>query len=111
MLPKTLGHRVVTTPGGREALAWLSERKDFDLVILDQNMPGLNGQETLALLRKDDPLLPVLLATGNPDVRCQEALDRDPRLRLIAKPFSFKEIQGMLQVIAALPQTGKGQAR
>ncbi len=48
---------------GQQALDLLHS-KDFDVVILDQRMPGMDGFETLRELRKSKPLLPVIMLTG-----------------------------------------------
>ncbi|HBG03984.1 MAG: DNA-binding response regulator [Geobacteraceae bacterium GWC2_58_44] len=49
-----------------EALARVA-RKDYDIVLLDISMPGINGLETLKLLRHDRPKLPVLILTMYPE--------------------------------------------
>jgi len=54
--------------GGREALAWLRGRTDGeppDIILLDLNLPGLSGLETLAELKADPVLrrIPVLVLT------------------------------------------------
>ncbi|MGO9570571.1 MAG: response regulator [Desulfomonilaceae bacterium] len=48
---------------GQQALDLLLS-KDFDVVILDQRMPGMDGFETLRELRKSKPFLPVIMLTG-----------------------------------------------
>lgn len=47
-------YRVLTATNGEDALE-LVEQNDFDLVFLDENMPGLSGLQTLASLRKRTP--------------------------------------------------------
>ena len=42
--------RVVTTESGKEALRLIDERKDFDVVLCDLNMPEMDGLEMLRLL-------------------------------------------------------------
>lgn len=93
---ETLGHRVESVASGREALGWISGHPTIDLVILDQNMPGMCGLETLRLLRLNWPLLPVLLATGNPDSISGSILENDPWVRVIGKPFSLREVENAL---------------
>ncbi|MFA6283176.1 MAG: HD domain-containing phosphohydrolase [Desulfurivibrionaceae bacterium] len=56
------GHAVVPCASGEEALANLSA--DFDLVILDINMPGLDGFETLKLINDRNYGIPVIFLTG-----------------------------------------------
>ncbi len=47
----TLGHEIVTADSGREALRWLL-RLDFAVILLDMNMPGMDGFETAVLIRQ-----------------------------------------------------------
>ncbi|OGQ99263.1 MAG: cyclic di-GMP phosphodiesterase response regulator [Deltaproteobacteria bacterium RIFOXYD12_FULL_55_16] len=56
------GYTVVTCATGEEALAALSG--DFALIILDINMPGLDGFETLKLINARDYGIPVIFLTG-----------------------------------------------
>jgi len=56
------GHTVVSCASGEEALAALTG--DFDLIILDINMPGLDGFETLKQINDRDYGIPVIFLTG-----------------------------------------------
>jgi len=56
------GHSVVPCASGEEALAALTA--DFDLIILDINMPGLDGFETLKLINDRNYGIPVIFLTG-----------------------------------------------
>lgn len=72
------GHRVATADGGEEALAMLAA-EDFDLVLLDLMMPGINGFEVLARMKRDPNLkgVPVVMVSALDDttsvIRCIEA--------------------------------------
>jgi two-component system chemotaxis response regulator CheY len=47
-----LGHQVITAPDGRAALE-LARSSDFDVIVLDVDMPYMNGFEVLTFLRTD----------------------------------------------------------
>ncbi len=55
---------VITALSGEEGLEDL-EKEDFDLVLLDHLMPGMDGIETLMHIREKNPNLPVIALTGN----------------------------------------------
>ena len=57
------GHTVTTAESGDRALQ-LFEPGAFDLVITDRAMPGMNGDQLGAELKRQDPSLPVLMLTG-----------------------------------------------
>ncbi len=65
MAVRKLGHDWVEAAGGEEALALLKQQ-DFDLILLDIMMPGMDGFEVLENLRKDWRLssIPVLVISG-----------------------------------------------
>ncbi len=59
------GYDVVTVTNGHDALEECDTAKDFDVVFLDESMPGLTGLETLAKIKENNPLLPVVMITKN----------------------------------------------
>ena len=56
------GYEVVTATNGRDACD-LCREQSFDLVFLDENMPGLDGLETLGRIKEIAPRLPVVMIT------------------------------------------------
>lgn len=58
------GYDITTANSGSDALD-LCRTQPFDLVLLDENMPGLSGLETLAALKALQPDLPVVMVTKN----------------------------------------------
>lgn len=56
------GYDVTTVTNGRDALDQVRNRT-FDLVFLDENMPGLTGLETLQGIKEIQPALPVIMVT------------------------------------------------
>lgn len=56
------GYRVVTTTNGQDAID-LCQTNIFDIVFLDENMPGLSGLETLSEIKAAHPVLPVVMIT------------------------------------------------
>lgn len=71
--------------------------KKYDLLITDHNMPKVTGVEMVKLLRVQDPVLPVILASG--DVPTEE-LKRHPWLEISAilrKPYTVAQLLGMVR--------------
>jgi len=58
------GYRITTVTNGNDALDCF-KKENFDLVFLDENMPGLTGLETLARIKTIDPDIPIVLITKN----------------------------------------------
>jgi len=59
------GHSVVVAGDGRKGLA-IFEAGDFDLLVLDIFMPGMDGLETMKLIHQRQPQTPILVISGRP---------------------------------------------
>jgi CheY-like chemotaxis protein len=94
---KTLGHPATFASGGEEALLLLAGGLLPDAVILDVNMPGLDGAATLAKLRASGAAVPVILVTGRVDDRALGLVDAYPGVTLLAKPFGVGDLQRHLE--------------
>ncbi|GHT12866.1 two-component system response regulator [Bacteroidia bacterium] len=60
------GFEVVTVCSGRDAIECCKEQV-FDLIFLDENMPGLSGLETLSIIKENNPNVPVVMITKSED--------------------------------------------
>ena len=56
------GYEVISVNNGDDAIEKADE-EIIDLIILDENMPGLNGLETLSVIKDKHPSIPVLMIT------------------------------------------------
>ncbi|MCP8939298.1 PAS domain S-box protein [Alsobacter sp. SYSU M60028] len=70
-----LGHEALEAGSGEEALELLRHEKGIDLVVTDQLMPGMKGDQLIHAARREHPNLPFVLATGyvGPEGRFDEA--------------------------------------
>ena len=64
----------------------------FDLVILDRMLPGRDGLDVLAAIRREKPTLPVIVLTAKGEIADRvEGLDAGAT-DYVAKPFAFEEL-------------------
>lgn len=92
-LVEILGHEVASTAAdGDEALRLIDGGLEVDVVVLDQNMPGLSGVEVLDRLRARRPRLPVVLSTGYLDETVAARVKNRPHVWLLMKPYSIDEV-------------------
>jgi DNA-binding response OmpR family regulator len=64
----------------------------FDLVVLDRMLPGRDGLEVLAAIRRSKPSLPVIMLTAKTEIADRvEGLDQGAA-DYVTKPFSFEEL-------------------
>ena len=81
-----LGYAVAKADGGKAALEKLSAQP-ADLVLLDYQMPGMNGIEALNEIKKRDPALPVIIITAYGTIeRAVEAI-KSGADDFVTKPF------------------------
>ena len=93
---RRLGHRVATADNGQEALDKIQEGLEVDLVLLDIEMPVLDGGKTLPRLRQLRPNLPVIIETGSMG-DCAEQLARTHAdVSVLVRPFSLSELKAAL---------------
>jgi len=64
MFLQSKGYDVITATNGRDALD-LVLKQDFDIIFLDENMPGLSGLETLVQIKNVKASIPVVMITKN----------------------------------------------
>lgn len=85
-LTKT-GYSVFLAEDGLKAINEIGKRI-FDLVITDVKMPHLNGIELLKHIRKENPLLPVILVTAYGTIQDAVSVIKEGAFDYIQKPFS-----------------------
>ena len=93
---RRLGHTVVIANHGQEALDKLQQGLELDLVLLDIDMPVLNGGETLPRLRVLRPTLPVIIETGNMGEQVEQLARAFDDVSVLSRPFSLSELKAAL---------------
>ena len=106
---KSMGHQFQVAQRGDTALE-LAGRTDFDLLILDENMPGMHGTEVLQQIRSasgPNQNTPAILCSANL-FAAKGSLDVEELFdAVIHKPFSPRE---MVEEVEALLQTARQPA-
>lgn len=65
------GYDVETVDNGSDAVR-LAKEKHFDIVFLDEQMPGMSGVEALEMIKRDFPNLPIVMITKSEEERIME---------------------------------------
>jgi DNA-binding response OmpR family regulator len=77
----------------------LFESHDYNLIILDINLPGINGFDLCRMMRSSDPHIPVIMLTSLPTLEDKvEGYDSGAD-DYIVKPFEFKELLLKIRVL------------
>ena len=92
------GYEVVTASSGEEALHVL-EREDFDVVITDLVMPGIDGTQLVQRIKQSLPDQEIVMVTGVVDVKAAVAAMKEGATDYILKPFDRKALSTSLEKI------------
>lgn len=85
------GYDVTTANNGRDALD-MAGTTPFDLIILDENMPGLTGLETLALIKQRHPHVPVIMITKSEEENIMDQAVGSKIADYLIKPVNPSQI-------------------
>jgi signal transduction histidine kinase/CheY-like chemotaxis protein len=89
----SLGYEVLLASDGKEALEKFQQnRHRIGAVVLDVAMPVMNGAECCRELRRIDPQIPVVLASGFPKGEDLQPLLSTPNTRYLRKPYELDDL-------------------
>lgn len=103
-----LGFEVTQAVNGRDALARLKQMAQTDLVLVDWNMPEMDGVSLVRAIRadRDYQTLPLMMVTTNTERRqVSEALDAGAN-EYIMKPFTADMFREKLELLGFAPPPG-----
>ena len=106
------GHTVDVAEDGHRALAMIGE-SDYDVVLLDIMMPGIDGYETLERIRsdRDSGDLPVIMATAKDQSEDVVAALKLGANDYVTKPFDFPVVLARVQTQLQLKSSREALAR
>ena len=87
---------VAGAESGYKALEML-DKQDFDVVILDIKMPGMDGHETLREIKKHKPLVEVIMLTGHASVESGIQCMQLGAFDYLMKPVGLDELLDMIR--------------
>lgn len=93
------GHHATVATSGEEALHRLRNTQAPDALFLDVSMPGINGLDVLAEVKRLRPSLPVVVITGHATPDELEEVRRLGAVDVIAKPAPLTHYQQALRRI------------
>ncbi|AAM36537.1 Response regulator containing CheY-like receiver, AAA-type ATPase, and DNA-binding domains [Xanthomonas citri pv. citri] len=91
------GYHVVASADAEHALTQLTRACPFDLLLSDICLPGMNGRDLADQARMLYPALPIVFMTGYAGEIAKRADFLDTGMRLLTKPFSLRDLLGIVQ--------------
>ena len=97
--------RVSLAYDGQEALDFVNNEKDLDLVLLDLMMPRLSGLDVLKEIRAQDKFkeLPCIILTAGGDSKHERDALALGATQFLTKPFSPKKLYGLVARLTGAP--------
>ena len=89
---KKKGYDVIGCNSAENALEHLKTDTDFDLMITDMVMPGINGAELAGIVKEKIPTIKIILASGYSEEIARRELAGSDKFDFIAKPFSLGDL-------------------
>jgi CheY-like chemotaxis protein len=104
---KSMGHTIIEADNGRKALDMLQNEGKFDLVLMDIEMPVMNGIETTKYIRESMPYpvnqIPVVALTAhNPSLFFEDYQDVGFN-HLLTKPYSLEKLKKLIREFEKIP--------
>jgi two-component system, OmpR family, phosphate regulon sensor histidine kinase PhoR len=88
------GWSVDCAPDGEDGLRQLEESPEaFEVILLDQLMPGLDGMDVLARIQAMDPGVPVILMTGSATEEYRSEVVKKGAFDCLPKPFTPEQLR------------------
>jgi len=104
LMLEDFGYRVVEVGDGQTALECLQQGLNVDLVLTDVVMPGnVNGWQLAQRVWQANPQQKVLFSTGYADNPIMQEITADPRIRVLRKPFSRRDLAVMVRATLDQP--------
>src|SRR5687767_10548772 len=97
-LPR-MGHEVTVCPDGHTAVAAL-ERNTYDCLLVDLDMPGLNGIQVIQRAKEQDPRVDAVVLTGKSSLETAIAALRHGAFDYLTKPCKLAELEALLGRVA-----------
>jgi two-component system NtrC family response regulator len=97
-LPR-MGHEATICPDGLTAVAAL-ERNTYDCILVDLDMPGMNGIDVIAKAKELSPDTEAIILTGKSSLETAVAALRHGTFDYLTKPCKLVELQSVLRRVA-----------
>ena len=94
-IEKIEGYSCQIISNGREAISLVKE-KDFDLILMDINMPDMDGYEVTKHIRMFNPYIPILALTALNSSEISAKAETSGINQIITKPYIFEDFKAII---------------
>ena len=109
MCLEPLGYEIGTADNGEDALRQL-DNQEFDLILLDIRLPGMDGLDVLRRVVKQHPDIPIVMVSAHGTVESAVEAMKLGAVDFIQKPFTPQELRTIVQQVLDREQLEETQA-
>ncbi len=91
------GYAVKTALDGATALKVLESDRSIEIVVLDIAMPGMNGIDTLKAMKNGNPLLEIIMLTGQATVDTAVEAIKQGAFNYLSKPCEIDDLSAFIE--------------
>ena len=97
---ESIGYKVIIAANGQEAVdIYKKQFKNISLVLSDMGLPKLSGTDEFALLKKINPNVKVIFASGYISIETKSELLKQGAKGFILKPYNLNEVLQMVREV------------
>lgn len=94
----------VATDGGEGIELYEKYRSQIEIVVLDMNMPRIDGSKVFARIRSDGPRIPIVMTSGNDDKQALPFTDGErENCDFLLKPFGLADVKRIVERFLSKP--------
>ena len=102
---------VLSAFSANQAIGQLDTHRNVDVVILDVKMPGMDGIETLKEIKKEYPLIEVIMLTGHATIETAIEGMRLGAFDYLMKPCEIEDLVAKVEAAANKKRTHEGKIK
>ena len=100
----TRNFEIIKAFSAEEGLEKLKDNQNLDVIVLDIKMPGMDGIEALKKIKKQTPLVEIIMLTGNATIESAIDAMKLGAYDFLMKPFDIEELAGKVEAAAKKKQ-------
>ena len=100
---KSKGYAVTECTSAEQALDVLKEKTDFDLLLTDVVMPGMNGETLSQKVKEIKPEIKIILMSGYSEDFARHGSEQNNAFSFLAKPFSLSDLLEKVKEVLDMP--------
>ncbi len=93
---ETTGHDIKFVSSGKDALSTI-KKSEYDIILMDIRMPGMNGVETLRHIKEQSPNTSVVMMTAFAEDELVSQAREEGALQILSKPLDIDKILGFIK--------------